>query len=133
ERDRMYPADRRYSQQHEWAKRVDDGTLRVGITHYAQEQLGDIVFLDLPQVGAVLGRMQKLGEVESVKSVSEVYSPISGEVVEVNQEVMGRPELANFDPHEKGWLVRMKPSEPGEMDELMTAADYESFLKSLGV
>ena len=128
----MYPTDRKYSQEHEWVKVGDDGTAKVGITEYAQDQLGDIVYMDLPESGAAVEQKQKLGEVESVKSVSEIYSPVSGEVIEVNQEVIGRPELVNLDPYERGWLVRIKPSNPTEMDDLMTAADYESFLESLG-
>ena len=128
----MYPTDRRYSEQHEWLKLGDDGTAKVGITEYAQNQLGDIVYMELPKQGASLGQEDKMGEVESVKSVSEIYSPVSGEIVEVNQEVAERPELVNFDPYERGWLVRIKPSKPAEMDGLMTAADYESFLESLG-
>jgi glycine cleavage system H protein len=127
----MYPTDRKYSQQHEWVK-PEDSTAKVGITHYAQDQLGDIVYVDLPEVGSALGQAQKLGEVESVKSVSELYSPVSGKVIEVNQEVIGHPELVNFDPYQRGWLVRIKPSNPTEMDDLMTASDYESFLESLG-
>jgi glycine cleavage system H protein len=127
----MYPTDRRYSRDHEWAKNQDDGTVLVGITFYAQEHLGDIVFLELPKVGATLNQMQKLGEVESVKSVSDVFSPISGEVVAVNQVVVDSPELVNEDPYEKGWLVQFKPSQQAEMDALMTAADYESFLETL--
>ena len=127
----MYPTDRRYSRDHEWAKNEDDGTVLVGISFYAQEHLGDIVFLELPKVGATLSQSQKLGEVESVKSVSDVFSPVSGEVVAVNQAVVDSPELVNEDPYEKGWLVRVKPSQQADMDALMTAADYESFLESL--
>jgi len=127
----MYPTDRRYSRDHEWAKDEDDGTFLVGITDYAQEHLGDIVFLDLPKVGATLTKMEKLGEVESVKSVSDVFSPISGEVVAVNQVVIDSPELVNEDPYDNGWLIRVKPSQPADMDDLLTAAAYESFLESL--
>lgn len=128
----MHPKDRRYARDHEWAKGEDDGTVLVGITEYAQEHLGDIVFLQLPKVGASLNSMQKLGEVESVKSVSDIFSPISGEVVAVNQVVVDSPEIVNKDPYEKGWLVRVKPSQPTEIDNLMTAAEYQSFLGSLG-
>ena len=127
----MYPTDRRYSRDHEWAKDDVDGTILVGITDYAQEHLGDIVFLDLPKVGASLSQMQKLGEVESVKSVSDMFSPVSGEVLAVNQVVIDSPELVNEDPYDNGWLIRLKPSQPAEMDGLMTAADYESFLETL--
>ncbi len=127
----MYPTDRKYSRDHEWAKTEDDGNVLLGITYYAQEHLGDIVFFELPQVGTVLSQMQKLGEVESVKSVSDIFSPISGEVVEVNQEAMDSPEVVNEDPYEKGWLVRVSPARPAELDDLMSASDYESFLESL--
>ena len=127
----MYPADRKYSREHEWARAEDDGIVRIGITAYAQEHLGDIVFFELPQVGAALTRMEKLGEVESVKSVSDIFNPVSGEVVEVNDVVMDSPETVNEDPHESGWLVRVRPSQPTEMDDLMSASEYESFLESL--
>lgn len=127
----MNPTDRKYSRDHEWAKDEDDDTILVGITDYAQEHLGDIVFLELPRVGAVLNQTEKLGEVESVKSVSDIFSPVSGEIVAVNQVVVDSPEMVNEDPYEQGWLIRVKPSQPAEMDGLMTAADYESFLESL--
>ena len=127
----MYPTDRKYSRDHEWAKNEDDGTVLLGITFYAQEHLGDIVFLELPKVGATLSQTQKMGEVESVKSVSDIFSPISGEVVAVNQVAVDSPELVNEDPYEIGWLVRVKPSQQADMDALMTAADYESFLETL--
>ncbi len=127
----MYPVDRKYSREHEWARAEDDGIVRMGITQYAQEHLGDIVFFELPQVGAALTRMEKLGEVESVKSVSDIFNPVSGEVVEVNDLVMDSPETVNEDPHESGWLVRIRPSQPTEMDDLMSASEYESFLESL--
>jgi len=128
----MYPLDSRYSRDHEWAKDENDGTFLIGITDYAQEHLGDIVFLELLRVGASLNQMEKLGEVESVKSVSDIFSPISGEIVEVNQIVVDSPEIVNEDPYDQGWLVRVNPSQPAEIDDLMTAADYESFLESLG-
>ncbi|MDA0988709.1 MAG: glycine cleavage system protein GcvH [Chloroflexi bacterium] len=127
----MNPTDRKYSRDHEWAKDEDDDTILVGITDYAQEHLGDIVFLELPRVGATLNQTEKLGEVESVKSVSDLFSPVSGEIVAVNQVVVDSPEMVNEDPYEQGWLIRVKPSQPAEMDGLMTAADYESFLESL--
>ena len=130
-RGNMYPTDRRYSRDHEWAKNENDSTILVGVTYYAQEHLGDIVFLDLPNVGANLNQLQKLGEVESVKSVSDIFSPISGEVLAVNQLVIDSPEIVNEDPYDQGWLVLVKPSQPDEMDDLMVASDYESFLESL--
>lgn len=127
----MHPEDRRYSREHEWAKDEGDGTLLVGITDYAQEHLGDIVFLELPAVGTQLARDQKLGEVESVKSVSDIFAPVSGEVVAVNDVVVDSPEIVNEDPHGNGWLLRLRPSQPSEFDELLSAADYESMLESL--
>ena len=126
----MHPEDRRYSREHEWAKDEGDGTVLVGITDYAQEHLGDIVFLELPAVGTVVERDQKFGEVESVKSVSDIFSPVAGEVVSVNEVVVDSPEMVNEDPHGNGWLVRLRPSQPSEMDELLSAADYESLLES---
>lgn len=127
----MYPTDRKYSREHEWAKSEADGSVLLGITFYAQDHLGDIVFFDLPQVGTVISQMQKLGEVESVKSVSDIFSPISGEVVAVNQEALDSPEVVNEDPYERGWLLRVSPARPAEMDDLMSASEYESFLESL--
>ena len=121
----------RYTNDHEWV-RIEGDVAVVGISDYAQEQLGDIVYIDLPEVGMVLKQAQKLGEVESVKSVSDLYSPVSGEVVEVNQEVLGHPELVNEDPSGRGWLIRTRPSDPTEMDQLMTAAEYEALFASLG-
>ena len=127
----MHPEDRRYSREHEWAKDEGDGTLLVGITDYAQGHLGDIVFLELPPVGTNLDKDQKFGEVESVKSVSDIFAPVSGEVVAVNDVVVDSPEIVNEDPHGNGWLVRLRPSQPSELDELLSAADYESMLESL--
>ena len=127
----MYPEDRKYSKEHEWAREDVDGNVIIGITDYAQEHLGDIVFLDLAEAGSILSKMQKLGEVESVKSVSDIFSPISGEIVEVNNIAIDSPELVNEDPHVNGWLVKMTPSNLIEMDELFTAVEYQSFLDAL--
>ena len=128
---RMYPNDRKYSTEHEWAKVEADGTVTIGITDYAQEHLGDIVFLDLPETGTSVKQSEKLGEVESVKSVSDIYSPLSGQVVETNQAVMDSPELVNQFPHDAGWLVRLEPSDKEELESLMSDSDYQSFLESL--
>lgn len=127
----MYPEDRKYSKEHEWAKEDVDGKVIIGITSYAQEHLGDIVFLDLVDLGSILSKMQKLGEVESVKSVSDIFSPISGEIVEINSIAIDSPELVNEDPHSNGWLAKMIPSNLAEMDELLTAIEYQSFLHTL--
>ena len=127
----MNPSDRRYSREHEWAKVEAEGRVTVGITHYAQDQLGDIVYLDLPSPGATVEQSKKLGEVESVKAVSDIYSPVSGEVVEVNQEAMDHPEVVNKDPFDDGWLLKVRaPSSASEMDSLLTAEEYNALLES---
>lgn len=120
------PDDRRYTKEHEWAK-VDGGRIVVGITDYAQDQLGDVVFVGLPEAGAVLEGGKPLGEVESTKSVSDVYSPVSGKVLEKNAEVESNPELINSDPYGQGWLVAIEGSSDA-LDSLMTAADYQSLI-----
>ena len=127
----MYPNDRKYSKEHEWAKVEADGTVSVGITDYAQEHLGDIVFLDLPETGTSVKQSEKLGEVESVKSVSDIYSPLSGQIVETNQAAIDSPELVNQFPHDDGWLVRIEPSDKEELESLMSDSDYQSFLEGL--
>ena len=116
------PDDRRYTSEHEWAKE-DGARLVVGITDYAQDQLGDVVFVGLPDPGSEVTAGQPLGEVESTKSVSDVYSPVTGKVVEKNLEVEQSPELINTDPYGKGWLVRIEPREGG-LDSLLSADDY---------
>ena len=108
-----------------------DGRALIGITEYAQEQLGDVVFLDLPKPGARLTQSQKLGEIESVKAVSDVFSPIGGEVVEVNQEVLSHPELVNEDPYGKGWLIRLASVDTADQESLLTAEAYEQYLSQL--
>lgn len=118
------PNDRRYTKDHEWA-RDDDGRLVVGITDYAQDQLGDVVFVGLPEPGTEVEANQPLGEVESTKSVSDVYSPVSGKVLEKNPEVEQNPELINEDPYGRGWLVSLEPS--GTTEGLMSAEDYQRF------
>jgi glycine cleavage system H protein len=126
----MYPDDFRYSKDHEWLKvEGDKGT--VGITEFAQKQLGDVVYVELPQSGAVLEFHQSLGVIESVKAVSDVYSPLSGEVIEINEQLMESPELVNEDPHGKGWIVRIKIKDESEVEKLMSASEYEKFLEGL--
>ncbi|MFP5352035.1 MAG: glycine cleavage system protein GcvH [Actinomycetota bacterium] len=120
------PDDRRYTKDHEWA-REDEGRIIVGITEYAQDQLGDIVFVGLPEPGTEVTANQPLGEVESTKSVSDVYSPVSGKVLEKNPEVEQKPELINEDPYGAGWLVSIEST--GGTADLMTAADYRSFIE----
>jgi glycine cleavage system H protein len=126
----MYPDDFRYSKDHEWLKvEGDNGT--VGITEFAQKQLGDVVYVELPQPGAVLEFHQSLGVIESVKAVSDIYSPLSGEVVEINEQLTESPELVNEDPHGKGWIVRIKINDESEIEKLMSASEYEKFLEGL--
>ena len=128
----MNPADRYYSTEHEWVLVNQDNMVSIGITEYAQDELGDLVFVELPATGTIVENMGKLGEVESVKSVSDIFCPISGEVVEINQEAIESPEIINEDPYGKGWLIRLDPSNPDQLDQLMSASEYEIFLESLG-
>ena len=126
-----YPAELRYTREHEWAK-VEGKRARVGITHYAQDQLGDVVFVELPKVGTRVTQMQTFGVVESVKAVSDLFAPLSGTVVEVNQELTQQPERVNRDPYGGGWLIVVELANPAEADKLMSAQAYEEFLKTAG-
>ncbi len=126
-----YPADLRYTREHEWA-RVEGNRARVGITHYAQAELGDVVFVELPKVGVKVTQMQPFGVVESVKAVSDLFAPLSGEVVEVNTELPQKPEWVNQDPYGKGWMIVIALSNPRELEALMTAAQYAEFLEKGG-
>ena len=123
--------DRNYTREHEWAK-LEADRVRIGITAYAQEQLGDVVFVELPKVGAHVTQRQSFGVVESVKAVSDLFAPVSGEVVEVNGELTQTPETVNQDPYGKGWMIVIAPSNKGEWDQLLTAAQYEEFLEQGG-
>jgi glycine cleavage system H protein len=129
----LSPEDRRYTIEHEWIK-VEDGAASralVGITDYAQDQLGDVVYLDLPQVGSSVSAMQKMGEVESVKAVSDLFSPVSGRVIEVNSALIDHPELVNEDPFDRGWIMRVTMSDASEVDGLMSPEDYETYIAGL--
>jgi glycine cleavage system H protein len=119
----MIPDDLRYTAEHEWVKVVPGG-VRVGITDHAQEALGDIVFVTLPEAGTEVQAGQSLGEVESTKSVSDIYAPVSGEVVTRNEVLDARPELVNADPYGEGWMIELRPSEPSAVDALLDAAGY---------
>jgi glycine cleavage system H protein len=123
------PQDRVYSRDHEWARDNGDGTVVVGITDYAQEMLTDIVFVELPSIGKKVAKGEPLAVVESVKSVSDVYSPVSGEVIDVNTRLEETPELVNQDAFGEGWIVKMHLSDAGELKTLLSAADYEQMLK----
>lgn len=122
-----YPEDLRYTKEHEWV-RVEGDTGTVGITHHAQHELGDIVYVDLPKVGARLEQGKPLGSVESVKAVSDIYSPVSGEVTGVNESLAQSPETLNQDPHGAAWLVKVKMSAVDETKKLLSAADYQSYV-----
>ncbi len=122
-----YPENFRYTKEHEWIL-VEGDTGTVGITDHAQKELGDIVYVDLPKPGAAVEAGKALGSVESVKAVSDIYSPVSGEVVAVNELLAAAPEKLNADPHGEAWLVRIRLSNPAELDGLMSAADYQAYL-----
>lgn len=123
----MIPADLRYHEEHEWT-RLNGTQATVGISDFAQDALGDIVFIDLPKVGATVKAGQQIGEVESTKTTSTIYSPVSGTVVKVNATLKDHPETVNSDPYAQGWMVIIDLSDPKEIDKLMTAAQYETFL-----
>jgi glycine cleavage system H protein len=125
------PEDLKYTREHEWAKREGD-RVRIGITAFAQEQLGDVVFVELPKTGAKVTAHQAFGVVESVKAVSDLFAPVSGEVAEVNGALPGAPDTVNRDPYGAGWMIVVKPSNPAEWDGLMTAAQYEAFVADGG-
>jgi glycine cleavage system H protein len=121
------PDDRKYSKEHEWVK-ADGDTARIGITDYAQEQLGDVVYVDLPEPGSSVKQFEKMGEIESVKAVSDLFSPVSGEVLATNSAVVEKPELVNTDPHGDGWLIEVRLADPAELDKLLSADDYDAFI-----
>jgi glycine cleavage system H protein len=125
------PAELRYTRDHEWAKREGD-RLRVGITAFAQEQLGDVVFVELPKVGARVTARQSFGVVESVKAVSDLFAPVTGEVVEINADLTKSPEVVNQDPYGKGWMILVAPAKPDEWNELLSSAQYEAFIAEAG-
>jgi glycine cleavage system H protein len=122
-----FPDDLRYTQEHEWV-RVDGTTARVGITDYAQDALGDVVYVDLPEVGATVAAMASCCEVESTKSVSEIFSPVSGTITEVNSDLSDTPQMINEDPYDKGWIFAVELADAAEVDGLMDAAGYRSFV-----
>lgn len=126
----MYPKDYRYSKDHEWVK-VEGDTATIGITEFAQKQLGDVVYVELPAVGKTLDVHQTIGVIESVKAVSDVYSPLAGEVLAVNEDLNNSPETLNQDPHGKGWIVRLRLKNKGDLEALMTDVDYERYLEGL--
>lgn len=122
----MYPPDYLYTQDHEWVK-VEGDLAVIGITGFAQQELGEVVFVELPQVGEVFDSRDEIGSIESVKAVAEVYTPVAGEVVEVNQAVVDDPEVLNEDPHGEGWLVKVRYSSAGDLESLMNAEQYAAY------
>jgi glycine cleavage system H protein len=124
----MEPTDLRYHEEHEWI-RVDGKQATMGISNFAQDALGDIVFIDMPKVGTTVAAGQQIGEVESTKTTSSIYTPVTGKIVNVNADLKDHPEVVNADPYGKGWMVVIELSDPGQINGLMTAAQYEEFLK----
>lgn len=125
----MEPRDLRFHKEHEWI-RVEGSKATLGISQFAQDALGDVVFVDLPKVGTSLNAEEQLGEVESTKATSTIYTPVTGKVLEINSALQDHPELLNQDPYGKGWIAVLELSKPAEVDGLMTAEQYEEFLKS---
>jgi len=124
-----------YTREHEWAKVLEDGTVLMGITDYAQKKLHEVVNVELPEVGTRVGQMEAFASVDSVKATSEIYSPVSGEIVEVNEELLDKPELVNQDPYGQGWMAKIKPASREELERdlkaLMTAEQYASYIEEL--
>ena len=128
----MTPAELKYTKEHEWVREDGDGVVTVGITDFAQDQLGDVVYLQLPDSGTTLTQFERMGEIESVKSVSELFSPVSGEVVERNEDAIAAPEKVNASPYGDGWLVRVRLAGNAELDNLLSAEAYESLIQQAG-
>ena len=124
----MYPGNLKYSKEHEWVK-VDGSIATIGITSHAQSELGDIVYVELPKIGAKFSAMKEFGVVESVKTVSTLYCPVTGEVIEINSSLSSKPEVVNTDPYGQGWIIKVKLSDPSEADKLLSSKEYEALLK----
>ena len=125
----MTPEDSRYAKSHEYVH-VEGDIGTIGITDYAQKELGDVVFVELPQVGTQIEAANEMGSIESVKAVSDLFAPVTGEVVEVNEKLSDNPELVNTDPYVEGWMIRVRLSDPTEVDELMDAVEYEEWIQT---
>ncbi len=119
------PSELKYAATHEWARLEEDGTVTVGITDHAQEALGDVVFVELPEVGVQLAASDEAGVVESVKAASDIYAPVAGEVIAVNSQLEEEPEMVNSDPYNDGWFYTLQPSDTSELDALLSAEDYQ--------
>lgn len=122
-----FPEDLKYSKEHEWVK-IEDGIATIGITEFAQDELGDIVYVETPKVGATVKQNDTFGVVESVKTVSDLFSPLTGEVTEVNEEVVGSPELINKNSYTEGWIIKVKPDDLSELEALLSAAEYREMV-----
>lgn len=125
----MYPTEYLYSREHEWI-RVDNDVCVVGITEFAQQELGEVVYVELPEVGMVFDANDEIGTIESVKAVAEVYTPVAGEIIEINEAVVDDPELLNEEPHSEGWLVKIRFSSAADLKSLMSSEQYEEYVKS---
>ena len=126
----MNPADLRYSKEHEWLRMESDDVGVVGITEFAADSLGDVVFVELPEAGAKLAQFEKMGEIESVKAVSDLFTPISGEVIETNEDLIDGPERVNDSPFHFGWMLRVRISDKSEIDNLMSAEEYDALISA---
>lgn len=120
------PSELKYASSHEWARLEDDGTVTVGITNHAQDALGDVVFVELPEVGNTYSAGEEIAVVESVKAASDIYAPLAGEVIAVNEALQDSPEIINESPYDDGWFFKLQPSEVGELDNLLDAEDYDA-------
>lgn len=125
----MYPEDLRYTAEHEWVRTDSNGNVRIGITHYAQDSLGDIVYVSVPAVGESVNGGDTCGEVESTKSVSDIYAPVSGEIIARNDALDANPELMNTDPYGDGWLIEVRPNSVGDIESLLSAAAYQDLVE----
>ena len=124
----MNPPDLKYSEEHEWVRVESGSVVVIGITEFAAESLGDVVFVELPEAGSQVTQFEKMGEIESVKAVNDLYSPISGQISERNEQVIDNPQLVNDSPYETGWMLKVELSDSSQLDELLDAARYEAFL-----
>ncbi len=125
----MNPENLKYSEEHEWL-RMDGDTAVIGITHFAQDSLGDVVFVELPEVGSDVEQFEKMGEIESVKAVSDLFCPVGGKVVEVNDSLTDSPELVNDSPYEDGWMLKVEVADSSDIDRLMSASEYDALIES---
>lgn len=125
----MFPKELKYSETHEWVRCAEDDIAVVGITFYAQDALQDVTYVELSEVGTVVEQGEEFGEIHSVKAASDLYSPISGEIIEINEELEEAPELVNESPYEEGWMIKIEISDPDELNNLLTAAEYQATLE----